>query len=271
MNNKKNIVTDQELFFNHYSENENIEVKNDFFFQYAAKEQKNGFKWLSDKKNILDYGCGTGGSIDIFLRYVKNKKFIIYGVDIAEMALKRAQKKYPKYKFYRIQNNKISQIKDSSMDGAYMMHVLHHSTGHKKMFKEIYAKLNHGGKFLINDLSSNNPINKLGRSAFVHLPKFAKNKFDDDLVVGESIPEKYKVHIDEVVRQLKEVGFNVEKVEYGHLFFFVFGWIDRFIPLEKYSIIRMFYKKLIDLENSLLEKKSFQGGAELFCVRAVKE
>lgn len=268
---QKNIISNQELFFNQHSHQEGGFKQHKIFETYVNKEQVDGFIWLKDRRKILDYGCGIGGSIDLMKRVLPRKKFTIYGVDIAEDALKRASKKYPEFYFYRVKNNRIKEIKDSSMDGAYMLHVLHHARGHKEIFETIYKKLDKDGMFLINDLCSQNLFNKTARSLFIHMPKFVKNRFSDDLVVGESIPEKYKVNVEKVISDLKKVGFTIEEVGYGHLFFFLFGWIDRFVPLSRSRAVTLLYRAFIALENNLLNIKFFQNKAEVFYIKCIKK
>lgn len=271
MNRKhKKIISDQEAFFNQHSYPESEVIVNSLFHDYANKEQVETLSWLADKKKILDYGVGTGTSINVFLKGRDPRKYHIYGVDIAGKAIERAKKKYPFYSFYKITNNNIPQIKNNSMEGAYMLHVLHHAHDHEAIFKETYAKLGKSGKYVINDLCSNNPFNRLARKLFVSMPSFVKKRFSDDLVVGESIPEKYKVDVEKVIRSLKKVGFSIEEVGYGHLFFFLFGWIDRFIPFSKLPIFPSFYKKLMALEAYLLKYDFFQRKAEVFYIKCRK-
>jgi len=265
------IIKNQEEFFNRESHTVKAVLLDDLFYNYVNKEQFAGLDWISDRKVILDYGCGTGHTMDIFFSKRSAKNYKMYGVDIAGETIKVISKNYPKFNFYQIKHNKVPQIKDNSIEGVYMMHVLHHAKNHEEIFKEIHKKLKKGGKFLVNDLCSNNPINFAARSLFTAMPESIKNKFGDDLMVDGCIPEKYKVVVPEVVKALENTGFKVTKVSYGHLFFFVFGWIDRFIPFSKVGIIRSFYKKMINWENVLLKKSLYQGKAELFCIQAIKK
>lgn len=271
-NNKTKIITDQKLFFNLNARKGRKESSlNKFFIRYVNQEQCYGFEWISNCKSILDYGCGTGTSIDSFLNKRNLNNYHFYGVDIAKDAIKEVRQKYPQFKFYKIVNNKIPQIRNNSTDAVFMFHVLHHSYSHLGIFKEVHSKLKKGGKFLINDLTSNNIINKLGRSFFIRFPQFIKNKFNDDLVIDGQIPEKYKVNVDLVISQLRKTGFTIKEVGYGHLFFFVFIWIDRFIPLSKINLIRIFYKKLIELEEYLLRYEFFKKQAEVFYIKCLKK
>lgn len=265
------IIKDQELFFNQNSLREKINNQNPVFYNYANKEQFKGLDWLAEKMTILDYGCGTGTTIDIFLRDKKPENYHIYGVDIAQLAVDKAREKYPNFQFYKISDNKIPQIEDNSLEAAYLLHVLHHSRNHADIFKEISSKLKPAGKFFLSDLSSNNLIIKAGRFIFLHLPLGVKNKFRaDDLVVDGKIPEKYKVDIKTVINQLKMSGFIIEEMGYGHLFFFIFVWLDRFIPFFKLKPVKSLYAHLMKLEKWLLQYNFFQKQAEVFYVKCVK-
>ncbi len=267
----KNVIIDQEYFFDQNALQDRTIDYESVFYNYINKEQLEGLKWIEDRQKILEYGCSVGNSLELFFKTRDQKKYSIYGVDISGGAIKKISKKYPKYHFYKISNNKIPQIKNGTIDAVFITHVLHHSHDHQDIFNEIHKKLKKGGKFLINDLSSNNPINRLGRIVFVRLPKFMKNKFSDDLVVGETIPDKYKVDINDVVKQLKETGFKITKIGHGHLFFFVFDWIDKFIPFSKIQLFRSLYKGLIKFEYFLLKYNFFQKKTEVFSIQCVKK
>ena len=270
--NNNKIITDQRLFFNL---NANKKSKNPYlnklFTQYANQIQTVAFTWLKNSKTILDYGCGTGPSIDLFLGNKNPGNYQIVGVDIAENSIKQARKKYPLYKFYTIRNNKVPQVKNNSIDAVIMAHILHHSHNHSDIFKEIHSKLKNGGRFLIMDLSSGNPFVQLGRLLFVHLPMSIKNKFSDDLVIDGRIPEKYKINISDVVFKLEKIGFSIEKIEYGHLFFFLFGWLDKFFPFSDNKIINSIYKSLINFEGFLLKFEFFRSQAEMLVIRCYKK
>jgi ubiquinone/menaquinone biosynthesis C-methylase UbiE len=265
------VIKDQKHFFNsNASKPKNIVKNNELFDEYVNKEQRENFMWIEDCKIILEYGCGTGESLDKFFELRKQSNYQVYGVDIAKKAIEQSKNKYPKAKLYVIKNNKIPQIKNETIEAVFMYHVLHHSREHKQIFQEIYKKLIKNGKFIINDLSSRNPIIRIFRYIFLISPKFIKNRFSDDLVVNGSIPEKYRVNIEDIVRLLEETSFKIEETGYGHLFFFLFSWIERFFELSRFKLIRLIYFKLMELETFLLKYSIFQHWAEVYYIRATK-
>lgn len=264
------IIEDQLKFFNENAVLEKPELTEPFFLEYANKEQAAGFAWLGDKQHILDYGCGTGTSIEAFVKINPGGNRSFVGVDISDAAIQRVKEDYPDFIFYTIENNKIPLLQDDSMDGAYLLHVLHHSHEHNEIFREIYAKLGKGGKFFLSDLSSNNPIIKLFRNVFMLSPGFVKRRFSDDLVVDGDIPEKYKVDPDSVAAELKKVGFVIQEIGYGHLGLFFFVWLDRFLPLSRVRLFRTFYSALWRVEQSLLKYNYFKNKAEVFYIKCIK-
>lgn len=268
---ENNMTESQRQFFDaNAARGEVNKLSSPIFDKYVNKEQRQGLTWIANRKVILEYGCGTGDSLDILFEKRNPQKYTVYGVDIAKQAVEKSQKKYPSFHFYTIKNNKIPQLKNGSIEAAFMFHILHHSTDHRDIFKEVRRVLKPEGRFLINDLSSKNPILQLFRGIFIRSPKFVKDRFSDDLVCDDHIPDKYRVGIDDIVKQLEECGFKIEEVGHGHLFFFIFGWVDRFIPFSKISFIRSIYQQLMKFEQWLLSFKIFQSRAEVFFIKAVK-
>lgn len=270
MKKSSKIIKNQKIFFDSNASVLRPVLSQPFFLQYANKEQTLGFKWLSDQKIILDYGCGTGTSINIFLEANSGASNQFIGVDISEDAISHSKNKYPNYRFIAIENNRIPQINECTVDGAYLLHVLHHSHEHKEIFQEVYKKLKVGGKFFLSDLSSNNLIISCMRRIFICAPNFIQQRFADDLVVDGAIPEKYKVNPKKVIDELKEVGFKISEVGYGHLALFCLGWIDRFIPLSRIRFIRRIYTMLEKIEQRLLRLDIFKNRSEVFYIKCIK-
>lgn len=269
---KVQIIKDQEYFFNIDAEVQK-EIKPGFFYDYAVKEAMAGFRWMNDKKPLLDYGCGVGLTLELYLNATGNYDNKVYGIDISEGAIKRIKEKFPgnNYEFFKIQNNKIPQVKNESIGSCYLIHILHHSKEHEMIFREVYEKLSKGGKFFICDMSSNNPLLRLGRKVFVKMPNFIKNRFTDDLVVEGAIPDKYPVNIRKVCEQLQQIGFKIEGIGYGHLFFFIFVWLDKFTHLYRFKFAQKIINMFSHLEDFLLKFKFFRRRAEVFYIKCVKQ
>lgn len=267
---KKQIIKNQELFFDLHAEKGTVELKRDLFFLYAIKETNICFDWISDKKILLDYGCGNGLSLDMFFFNRNRKDYQCCGVDISANSINVAKGKYPEYTFYKISNNKIPEIPGNAIQGAFLSHILHHSHEREAIFEEIYSKLAPSGKFFLIDLSSRNPLLKTGRFIFQLLPMSIKNKFSNDLVVNGRIPEKLDVNIDDTVAALNKLGFKIVNIGYGHLFFFIFDWFEKFWPFSEVSWIAFFYKKIMKFEQYLLKFSFFKRKAELFYIQCEK-
>ncbi|MDD4902599.1 MAG: class I SAM-dependent methyltransferase [Patescibacteria group bacterium] len=265
------IIKDQEYFFDIDSKIDK-EIKKDFFFDYSVKEILLGFNWLKNIHSVLDYGCGIGVTLDLYLETTKNFSAVVYGVDISAGAIKRITDKYnaDSYHFFRIQNNQIPQIADGSIDGCYMINVLHHSEDHLVIFNEIFRKLKTGGKFFLSDLSYNNFIINFGRNIFIYLPNFFKKRFSNDLVIDGNIPAKYNVDIEETTNQLKAAGFEIEEMGFGHLFVFIFDWLNKLFFIKKIP----FYDQMLKLSNSmetfLLKHAFFQKKSHIFYIKCLK-
>jgi SAM-dependent methyltransferase len=270
MKSRERIVKDQQAFFNENASVDKPVLSSRFFLDYANKEQLEGFRWLSDRLILLDYGCGTGTSIESFMEANPSISVRFIGVDISREAVKIAKTKFDCHEFLCIDDNDVSKVRDMSVDGAYLLHVLHHAHNHSQIFNAIYSKLQDGGKFFISDLSSNNSIISLGRLIFSSSPNFIKSRFLDDLVVDGAIPEKYRVDPELVIEQLHEAGFEIVEVGYGHLFVFLFAWLDRFLPFSRFSAFRILYQVLTDLERTLLKLDFMKRRAEVFYIKCIK-
>lgn len=260
----------QEIFFDNNALITRPILKNSFFYEELNKEQINGFQWLDDCNSVLDYGCGTGISIDLFTQVNDKKNFNIVGVDISNQVILLCEKKYPQYSFYKISNGEIEGKIRKNFDGAYIMHVLHHCEEYREIFENIYKHLKPNGKLLINDLTSKNPFIKLARSIFRYLPWYIKNRFNDDLIIDGEIPEKNVVDIDELTYILNSIGFDIIKIEYAHLFYFIVGWFDRFICFSKINFLQLIYKKIASIEDKFIHKFGLWRYCEVVSIYAVK-
>ena len=267
------ILNNQKKFFDLNFKTKKLFKKNTFSNFYGEEAAKNGFMWLKKEKKILDYGCGSGTSLDLYLDSTKNFKSKIIGVDISEEGIKQIKKKYSQYNFFKISHNLIPQIHKKTLDAAYLTHILHHTKNHQNIFDEISKKLKKDGKFFICDLTCSNPIINIARSFFLIAPHWIKNKFNNDLVVNGNIPAKYKVHVDKTISRLKKSGFKIIEVNYNHLFLFFFFWINTVFNINetKSAYYLFFLKKVYKLESLLLKYNFFKKRAHMFSIKCTKQ
>jgi SAM-dependent methyltransferase len=265
------IEKDQKKFFDEYAaSHQNRAPLSDFFYELAAAELRAGFRWLSGCTSVLDYGCGTGDTIALFLSTVDHPPERIVGIDLSEVSIQMARQRHP-FEFHVVADNDLSFLPAGSLDAAYMSGVLHHTQEHQKIFEQIARALRPGGRFLIVDLTRNNPIIESARALFPYMPKRIKQMFPDDLVIDETIPEKLRVEVEETLAVLGKAGFSIEHVEFGHLVYFVFDWVERITRLNlSKTRFNLIYKCWYRFEKWLLTMRPFKARAHLFALRAVK-
>lgn len=90
------------------------------------------------------------------------------------------------------------------------------------------------------------------------------------MIVEGKIPDKYKASVDVVVDQLKNAGFDMKEIGYGHLFFFLFAWLDKFIPLSRSRTVEVFYRKIMNFEQKLLTYPVLKKRAAVFNILCIK-
>lgn len=267
------IEIDQKKFFDANAikkSNQRID-KTKFFYTYANNEIMAGFKWLSNKKSCLDYGCGIGTTLDLYLEISGNYNKEIYGVDISSNCIDIMKKKYKDFNFYTIKDDKLHFLPDNSVESVYIINVLHHTSERSRIFEEINRVLSINGKLFIVDLTTNNPLIEIGRKLFCLMPLFFKNKFSEDLVIDGVIPEKYTVDINETHQLLEKLGFNIKKIEYGHLCLFLLQWIQNLsgVDFDKILSTKML-NFLYKTEKKALKKISIRKYSHLFSIYATK-
>ena len=266
------IVKNQEKFFDLNFRYQKSHKKGGFSDFYSEEIARDGFMWLKKEKKILDYGCGDGASIDLYLDATNNFKSKIIGIDISEEGIKQIKIKYPKYKFYKISDNLIPQIPDGSLEAVYLSHILHHAENHRDIFNEINKKLKKGGKLFICDLTANNLFINIARMIFSIAPMSIRNKFSNDLVVDGDIPHKHHVDIDKTIAKLKKSGFDIVGINHKHLFLFIFFWINTIFKIDenKSPLYLYFLKKVYRIESLLLKYNFFKKKAHMFSIKCLK-
>lgn len=104
-------------------------------------------KFLKDKKfngMIVDFGCGNGRDVDVFIK----NGFDSAGIDVSKDEIKLAQSNFPNCKF-TVQNIENLNFKDNSIDSIFMINVIHY-VNQEKTFDEISRVLKPGGYVFIH-------------------------------------------------------------------------------------------------------------------------
>ncbi len=187
--------------------------------EYYAQKR---VEWLQSKlirhqcvpKNVLDFGCGTGGSTPFLLSLDRVESHI--GVDISDSSIDVARRKYsdPRSQFFNTSNWHSA----NSIDLAFCNGVFHHIPVESRSgcVKYVYDALKPGGLFA---LWENNPWNPGTRYIM------SKVSFDRDAIT---------LSPPETRRLMRSAGFEILASD----FLFIFPkslWFFRFIekPLHK--------------------------------------
>lgn len=99
-------------------------------------------------KTVLDVACGTGYGSQMLSRYATK----VIGVDYSEEAINYAKKNYPHNNLSYLQDDaeKLSSIKDSSMDVVVSMETIEHLHNPEKFVKQVKRILKPRGLFIVS-------------------------------------------------------------------------------------------------------------------------
>lgn len=153
-----------------------------FFAEYKAKKLYTWLPEYHDKEcSILDFGCGDG----MMTSFVK--KFFpvanVTGVDPSAKSIEQARELYNNISFQETDGITL-QLPDSSFDVIFAAGAFHHIdfADHEQHMKELYRVLKPGGRFVMFELNSYNPLtvytfkrNPIDQHATMMSPKYGLN------------------------------------------------------------------------------------------------
>lgn len=106
---------------------------------------------ITDKKNIIDIGCGTGSALMLMAK--KNKKASYFGIDISSEMIAVAKKKTnenPNFEF-KVADSASIPYPDESFDVVFSCNSFHHYPDPLKALREMKRILKYGGTFFLED------------------------------------------------------------------------------------------------------------------------
>ena len=175
--------------------------------------------WLAERvaklglhpREVLDYGCGTGGTTPLLLELLEARSVV--GVDASERSLATARELHssPSARFQSIRDYE----PDGSMDLAYCNGVFHHIPLAERpaAIQYIASSLRPGGLLAFWE---NNPWNPGTRYVMSRIP------FDRDAIRLSAL---------EAQRLVRSAGLSVLRVDYCFFFPRLLAWLRGIEPL----------------------------------------
>lgn len=193
----------------------------DYFHEYKIIELSNYLKSLNiihenGQFNILNFGCGVGGSDPYLSSYFPNAQ--IFGCDISTKSIEEAKKNNHTLKNVTYADYDGDRIPfDIKFDVIFVANVFHHIPRNlqEKSLKLLKNSLAEGGFLIIFEHNPYNPLTVL-------LALLTDFRYDPNTNL---LTQSYLKKI------LKRASFKEYSVKYK---IFFPGFLRRFVPLEKY-------------------------------------
>ena len=175
----------------------------DFFVSVKADIIKDLAKRHFDephKLKVLDIGCGIG----LIDHYLKNYFENIFGIDLEEGVIEKAQKYNPSVN-YIVYDGKTLPFEDNSTDVVFTVNVMHHIPPElqEHCLAEIYRVTQKGGLVIVME---HNPLNPLTRKAVSNC------EFDRDAIL---------IHKNEMKNLFSSCG--LKDIRSSYILFFPFS------------------------------------------------
>jgi ubiquinone/menaquinone biosynthesis C-methylase UbiE len=216
------VVSEDNYFMNYGLWNNAAELRGANQALVDAMFEKTGLRGDSEKKEVLDVGCGYGRQdLSWIQRLPASCK--LTAIDISEeqiQSAKEAAKPYPNLRFQQGDALQLeSQFAKDSFDVALCLESAFHYPGRKRFFSSAHMLLKPGGRLVICDIV----LNERRPTGF--LANIFLRIFSDFL----QIPEENLVPVSKWRFDLKEAGFEIIETEdwttqtflpYYHHFFY---------------------------------------------------
>lgn len=203
---------------------EGSEIQNWILNRNGWQTKNNLKKFLSDKKRILDAGCGNG-RVTALLRELSDNVTPVVGIDlVAHLVAGNNLKKYTNIETYQA-----DLLKDNSkfgkFDFIYCQEVLHHTKDPEQAFKNLVLNnLNDNGTIAIYVYKKKAPIREYAddyiRERIINLPyEDALKNCNQITELGKALSDlKMKVKIPKVdLLEIEEGEYDIQRFIY-HFF-----------------------------------------------------
>jgi trans-aconitate methyltransferase len=146
--------------YNHHHKN-NLNLvgeSSEYFHEYKIKFLKNYFKKINiSPKQILDYGCGVGNSVQHLKKYFPDSKIICF--DSSKQSIMELQKKHKDIVCFYGNSKKLNDYK---FDLIFCSCVFHHviPSNHIKLLNFLFKLKNKNSKVVIFEHNPYNPLTK---------------------------------------------------------------------------------------------------------------
>lgn len=141
----------------------------EYYTEYRAAITKNNEPKSSHPPKLLDFGCGTGASLEFLTEYFPNSE--ITGCDVSKESVRVAAARHPSVEF-----TEVEKLTPQSFDIIFVAGVMHHiqPSLRTQTFENLVNLLKPGGRLFIYELNPLNPV----------MRKLVSNcEFDEDAVL----------------------------------------------------------------------------------------
>ena len=178
-----------------------------------STEIKPFLTFANDKGNgrVLEIGCGNGHGIKLINKYFYPKQII--GIDVDEKMIEKAMSSKTSNTDFEVGDATKLRFPDNSFDSIFDFGVIHHIPNWKDSLNEMYRILKDGGRFFIEDFSTESfesPLGTLFKKFFDH-------------------PYKSMYSTGEFFDYINKVGFKIELKQQKN----VLGLVNYFVVVCK--------------------------------------
>lgn len=192
---------------------------------------RNGFlrsddlkNYLSDKKNILDAGCGNGRITSLLRRYSPSESKII-GIDLVAAHV-AAENMKDSFNTIFLQRDLLEDLKDlGTFDFIYCQEVLHHTNNPFEAFRNLTQLLTHKGEIAIYVYKKKAPIREFTddyiRNKIAHLDYNSAYAVAEQITIfGKALSDlNIKIELPKLDILGIEAGiYDLQRFIYNHIF-----------------------------------------------------